>query len=212
MNTTGTKKEFQRFQRIIGRGLAIGMESNVSKDELVRNPVGDDYKVETNYALMATHVRHPATICGTDMFNQLLLSPDTAENLRIAFKALPAEIRVSCQKINVRQRVDDRVLGLAFARFPAPGISEENTVFYAIKDHGMSDGYLNLDCHSYSPAWNPLFVKYRLSVIPSLKSNEFGYVRINVSRAENRDIVATVSRVKESEVPETLKTAETLPR
>lgn len=212
MNQSQMRTEFQRFHRVLGRGLAVGLESNASKDELVRNPIGNDYKIEADYLLTGAHVRHPSIICGADMFNQLLLNPDTAENIEVTFKALPKEIPVVYQKINIRQRVDERVLGLAFARFPVPEISEENTVFHAIKNHGMSDGYLNLECFSRSPGWNPLFVKYHLSVVPSLRANEFGYLRMDVRREPDRNITVTVSRIRESEVPEVLKTAKTLPR
>lgn len=214
---------FQRFQRVIGRGLAIGLESNfpngepieLVKDAAATTPILDKAvlnKYDFKSGSQAMHVRHPATTNGTDLFHQLLLNPGSAETLRIIFKALPAEIRIKYQKLNIRQRADDEVLGLAFARFPVLGISEEKSAFHAIKEHGMTDGYLNLDCLSRSVNWNQLFVKYHLSVAPSLSANEFGYLKIDVSRDEDLNIVVAVSRAQESEVPDILKTAKTLPR
>ncbi len=200
---------FQRFQRVIGRGLAVGLESNVSKDDLNNHQLGDDYKIDSRP--QATHIRHSATTSGYNLLPKLLFNPYSANPLRIVFKSLPVGLMANYQKLNIRQRVDDKVLGLAFARFPTE-VSKEDSVFYAIKGPGESDGYLNLDCLSRSAKWNPLFVKYHLSVVPSLKANEFGYVKVYVNRDDNLNIVITVSRVQESEVPDILKTAQTLPR
>ncbi len=205
-----TPPPFQRFQRIIGRGLAVGLESNVSKDEVADHQLGDDYKVDSRP--QATHIRHSAETNGADLFSQLLLNPDSAETLRIVFKTLPVGLMANYQKLNIRQRVDDKVLGIAYGRFPVPGVAEEKEAFYGNENPETGERYFNPDCLSMSPVWNPLFVKYHLSVVPSLKQNEFGYVRIDVSRDENRNIVVAVSRAQESEVPDILKTAKTLPR
>lgn len=224
---------FQRFQRILGRGLAIGLESNVSEKDTkinrIKNQLGNEFNVKAENAIrlptdesathqlinqpqtVTMHIRHSATTNEADLLRQLILYQNFSETVLISFKALPVEVMPLFHRLNIRQRVDDKVLGLAFARFPTE-VSKEDSVFYAIKDCGATDGYLNLDCLSRSAVWNPLFVKYHLAVMPSLKANEFGYVKVDVNRDDNRSIVVTVSRVQESEVPDILKTTKTLPR
>lgn len=214
METVGTKNCFQRFQRILGRGLAIGLESNIAKGELAKHQLNGDYNIV--YGPQADYVRHSAVNNRMNLLKKLLLNPNSAKPLQIVFKDLPSEVSVLFQRLNIRQRADDQVLGLAFARFPVPEIAEEKEVFYAIKENNQTDGYLNLDCLSRSPKWNPLFVKYHLSVMPSLKANEFGYVRIEIHKGLVRPnipiIFVKIFRVPESEVPDILKSAKTLPR
>ncbi|GEM_PF-4019474 len=210
MKTTEVQTDFQRFRKVIGRGLSIGLESNVPKGEPARHRLGDHYKAESGK--QNDYIRHSSADNGSNLLNGLILDTDSVEALRIIFKALPEGFPVLFQRLNIRQRSDDQVLGLAFGRFPVPGISEEKSAFYAIKDRVKNEDYLNPDCLSRAKKWNPLFVRYHLSVAPSLKANEFGYIRIDVERDADRNIVVTVSTVRESEVPGILKNAETLPR
>lgn len=201
---------FVRFQKVLGRGLALAMENDVLKSDLGEYELDGNYQI-TNSPEEISHVRHSGISEGEDLLTNLILDPKSAKTLKITFPALPAGLMSVSRRLNVRQRIDSQVSGLAFARFPIDGISEEKSVFYSIRE-GYMDGYLNLDCLSKSQAWNPLFVKYRLSVVPSLKANEFGYLKIDVRCDRSRNIVVSVSLVQESEVPEILKTAKTLPR
>lgn len=201
---------FVRFQKVLGKGLAVGVEKDVLKSDLAGYELDENYQIAEGPEKTSS-VRCSGTLEGEDLLTSLILDPKSAKPLKITFPALPAGLLSVSRRLNVRQRIDSQVLGLAFARFPIDGISEEKSAFYSVRE-GYPDGYLNLDCLSKSQTWNPLFVKYRLYVVPSLKANEFGYLKIDVRCDRSRNIIVSVSRAQESEVPEILKTAKTLPR
>ncbi|MDE2001664.1 MAG: hypothetical protein KGI60_03840 [Patescibacteria group bacterium] len=204
------KQPFQRFHRILGRGLSVGIETNALKSAVSSCPLGDDLKVAPGQNDV-DYIRHSAIIEGSDLHQELLLNPESAKPVTITFAALPAEFPVCFQRINFRQRQDNDVIGIAYGRFPTD-IAEEKVAFHGTRNDRTGECYLNLDCLSKAKEWQPLFVKYRLRVVPSLRKNEYGYLRIDVMRGESNAIIVTVSRIGESEAPPVLVAAHTLPR
>ncbi len=210
MNQAATAKEFRRFQNILDRALSVGVESEVSSEELALHQLNENFRIDSGSN--GVRIRHSGSSNEINLYDSLLLDPESAQVLRIVFKALPEEISINFQKLNIRHRVDKKVLGLAFAEFPPTSLSEQKPPFYTIDNYKTFDGYLNIDCLFLTDRWNPLFLKYHLSVVPSLSKNEYGYLRIDLERDSKRNIIVEISRVPESEVPETLKIAETMPR
>lgn len=203
----------QRFHRALGnsRALKIGLETNILRSSLagvsldsrfsVKDPGGD-----------VVYVRHPATDNGADLTDHFLELPENSEPLILTFATLPAGVSGLFQRINFRQLPDLPILGLEFGRFPSEHAEEKKTLLASmIERKGKVGQYFNLDCLSRSKAWNPLYAKYHLSVVPSLKHLEFGYLKVDAIRNDLGEIVVTVSRVNQSEAPEILKNAPTLP-
>jgi len=215
------KKTPQWFQSIIAKTLKVGLKTKVLTENLSgisldpKFGIKEEEKIDsltknwekTGYAF----VRHPATTNDVNLFENLLLNPDAAQPLTITFGTLPTELKIN-QQLNFRQSPGPEAPGLAFGRFTMfESRPEKPEPFYIRKDPSEGEKYLNLDCFSKSPAWNPLFVKYHLSVVPSLQKNEYGYLRIDVAKNENQEIVVTTSRANELDIPEFLKTAKTFP-
>lgn len=202
----------QRFHRALGKSLKIGLETNVLKSSLANVPLGPKFSVK-DPGSNVVYVRHPAADNGADLSARLLEPPENSEPLILTFAALPVGITGLFQRINFRQLPDLPILGLEFGRFPSEHADEKQTLLAAtLERKGRVEQYFNLDCLSQSKAWNPLYVKYHLSVVPSLKHLEFGYLKVDLLRNDLGEIVVTVSRVSQNDVPKILMSVPTFPR
>jgi hypothetical protein len=204
----------QRFHRALGnsKALKIGLETNVLKSSLPGVSLDPRFSVK-DPGSDVVYVRHPATDNGIDLTAHFLELPENSEPLILTFAALPASINGLFQRLNFRQLPDLPILGLEFGRFPSEHAEEKQTLLAGILEKkGKVDQYFNLDCLSRSKVWNPLFAKYHYSVVPSQMDFEFGYLKVDATRNNLGEIVVTVSRVSQSEIPEILKNAPTFPR
>lgn len=196
----------QRFHRALGnsKALKIGLETNVLKSSLEGITLDPSFGVK-DPGTDVVYIRHPATDNGADLTAHFLELPEKSEPLILTFAALPVGITGLFQRLNFRQLPDLPILGLEFGRFTVEPERPETKPL-------SPKPYFNLDCLSRSKVWNPLFVKYHYSVVPSQKDFQFGYLKVDAVRNSRGEIVVTISRVSQSEAPEILQNALTLPR
>ena len=217
----------QRFCDILSGGLQIGLETVIRKDVFARSlgfpeftdwlnspsmklPEGFMLRIPKNKEATTISLTHTATTNAIDLLDELYAE----EILTVSFAELPEGLEKLFQKINLQQIPDQRIKGLLCQRFTLLPEHPENGPF-KIKNKNEDPespiGHINLDCFSKTDVWNPLYVKYRMTVAPNERHQEFGYIKIDALMVQNR-VTVTINRADESNVPEELKTSETFPR
>ena len=207
-------KPDQRFFRIFGKKLQVGLETTFLKNFTAPSlPEGFLVRSSKSPEAKTDGLLHPATVVGTDLLD-CAYSPLSAEDkLVIQFTEVPAGVSSLFQRLNLKQGHDRLVQGLVCARFtmfPEKPEPPHFIIKHKNEDPQSPVGHLNLDCFSKAKIWNPLYVRYHLSVAPAMRDFEFGYLKIDAIM-ENGCITVIASRTSESSVPETLKTAPTFP-
>lgn len=212
-----TAPTVQRFFSVLGEALEIGLETTVPRSELaaleemkkrgelrdytIRDPNARGDKPEAKTASLT----HPAEIEGSNLLDETLSEPDVNKSRTILFGKVPSDVAVLFQRLNFKQTVADGIKGMVCGRF------DEANPFPIRQPNGKP--YINLDFFSKTQVWKPLFVKYHLTT--TKPECEFGYLRIDgclrIDTDQLNHPMALVSRVREADVPEFLRAAETLP-
>jgi hypothetical protein len=154
-------------------------------------------------------ITHPATGNGIGVLDLVYFG----KTMVWEFAGLPAGLRKEFQRINLKRDLlgsnELNVLSLLCGRHSLPNLPPETKPFEIRLQHQDPDGkvgYLNLDFLSRTPVWNPLFVRSRLvAKYASEKAREFVYLKIDAAVNEKNNVVVTISRVSENDVPEFLK-------
>lgn len=212
----------QRFCDILSGGLQIGLETIIRKDALARSlgfpqftesiklPEGFMMRVPKNKEATTVGLIHAATTDAVDLLDELYAE----KTLTVSFAELPEGLEKLFQQLNIQQIPDQRIKGLLCQRFTLLTEHPEHGPF-KIKNKNEDPespiGHINLDCFSKTKVWNPLYIKYRRTVAPNERRQEFGYITIDAQMNQNR-VTVIVNRADESKIPEELKTAETFPR
>ncbi|MBI4992430.1 MAG: hypothetical protein HZB99_04400 [Candidatus Harrisonbacteria bacterium] len=223
-----TVKQLTRFTGILGGGLSVGLETTVRRDELSAYLGGDYGKLFAETPALRDHFMlripghptaqtvslvHTAEANNPDLLKEIFLLNSSA-TLRITFSALPDGLTKLFQRLNLKQTPDASVQGLVCQRFTIfPEYPENGPFFIKHQDEDPKSpiGYINLDFFSRTEVWNPLYVKYRLNVVPSEKNLEFGYLKIDAALESSCGII-TVSLVSAGNVPPELNNFPTFPR
>lgn len=212
----------KRFCDILSGGLQIGLETVIRKDvfarslgfpqftESIKLPEGFMMRVPKSKDATTVGLIHAATTDAIDLLDELYAK----KTLTVSFVPLPEGLEKLFQQLNLQQIPDQRVKGLLCQRFTLLPEHPEHGPF-KIKNKNEDPespiGHINLDCFSKTKVWNPLYIKYRMTVAPSERRQEFGYIKID-AQINQGCVTVVVNRADESNVPEELKTSETFPR
>lgn len=211
----------QRFYRILGDALQVGLETTVNKEHAqfleglekygalegfsVRDPNARGNKPDAK----TLSITHPAISNGASALDLIYFD----KPMIWEFAALPQGIKKEFQRINLKRDLlganDLNVLSLLCGRFNIDGLPPETKPFEIRLNHQDPEGkvgYLNLDFLSKTWMWNPLFVQCRLvAKYASEKAREFVYLKIEAHVNGKENVVVTISQVTENNVPEFLK-------
>lgn len=214
----------QRFHRILGDALQIGLETVVNKKksapllaELERNGQLAGFSVRDPNArgdkpdAQTLSVTHFAIGNGVGVLDLVYFG----KTMVWEFASLPEGLQKEFQRINLKRDLlganELNVLSLLCGRFNINGLPPETKPFEIRLNHQDPEGkvgYLNLDFLSRTPVWNPLFARCRLVArYASEKAREFVYLKIDACVNERNNVVVTISQVSEDAVPEFLKPA-----